>query len=96
MNRNVKKKIQEVVDRNEKGYTLIELIVAIVIMGIISAIAIPNMSKVSDVDIYATTRQIKSDIRLAQQLAMTKFMNTTIAFNDGAGTFYGNVCAHSL
>jgi hypothetical protein len=39
------------------------------------------------VDLYSTARQVKSDIRLAQQLAMSKYMKTTITFGAGADTY---------
>ncbi len=83
----VKKKFQEVVNRNKEGFTTIELIIVIVIVGILSAIAIPKISSISDVDLYATARQVKSDIRFAQQLAMSKFMKTTITFAGGSDTY---------
>jgi prepilin-type N-terminal cleavage/methylation domain-containing protein len=83
----IKKKIQEVVDRNEKGFTTIELIIVIVIAGIMAAVAIPKMGNVSTVDLYTTARQVKSDIRYAQQLAMSKYTNTTITFNGNADTY---------
>ena len=83
----VTKKFQKVVNKNEKGFTIIELIIVIVIAGILSAIAIPKISSISDVDLYATARQVKSDIRFAQQLAMSKFMKTTITFAGGADTY---------
>ncbi len=83
----IKKKFQEVVNRNEKGFTIFEVIIVIVIVGIMAAIAIPKMNNVTTVDLYATARQVKSDIRLAQQLATSKFMNTTITFVAGSNTY---------
>jgi prepilin-type N-terminal cleavage/methylation domain-containing protein len=83
----IKKKIQEVVDRDEKGFTTIELIIVIVIAGIMAAVAIPKMGNVSTVDLYTTARQVKSDIRFAQQLAMSKYTNVTITFTGGTGNY---------
>ncbi len=82
-----KKKFKRVVNSNEKGFSLVELIVVIVIAGIITAVAIPKLNNVSDVDIYATARQVKSDIRFAQQLAMGRFMSTDIVFTPNADTY---------
>ncbi|MHC4269230.1 MAG: prepilin-type N-terminal cleavage/methylation domain-containing protein [Planctomycetota bacterium] len=83
----IKKKSKEVVNRNEKGFTIVELIIVIVIAGIMAAIAIPRMNEVSEVDIYTAARQVKSEIRYAQELAMSKYTTVTITFNGGAGTY---------
>ncbi len=87
INSGVKKKVLEVVNRGEKGFSLIELIMVIVIGGIISAIAIPRIASISDVDLYATARQVKADIHFSQQLAMGKFMKTTITFTNGTDAY---------
>lgn len=81
------KKKLELVGRNEKGFTTIELIIVIVIAGIMAAVALPKMNHISTVDLYTTARQVKSDIRYAQELAMSKYTNTTITFNGGADTY---------
>ena len=52
-----------------------------------AAVAIPKMGNVSAVDLYTTARQVKSDIRYAQQLAMSKYTKTTITFNGSADTY---------
>jgi len=87
MKSSVKKKFREVVDRNEKGFTSIELIIVIVIAGIMAAVAIPKMNHFTEVDLYTTARQVKSDIRYAQQLAMSKYTNVTIAFTGSTGDY---------
>ncbi len=84
---NVTGKLREVVDKNEKGFTTIELILVIVIAGVMAAIAIPRLNYVTPLDIYGTARQVKSDIRYAQELAMSKFVSATIDF-DAEGTNY--------
>ena len=88
MKSGIKKRVQEVVvSKNEKGFTTIELIIVIVIAGIMAAIAIPRMDNINTVDLYTTARQVKSDIRYTQELAMAKYMQTTITFNAGADTY---------
>ncbi len=84
----MKKKIQEAVNRNEKGFTLLELIFIAVIVGILAAVVIPKMNSVSSVDVFASASQVKSDIRFAQQLAMSKFMKTRITFDDGSDYYF--------
>ncbi len=83
MKSEVREKFQEVVNVNRKGYTILELIVVIVIAGIMAAVAIPKIGNVSDVDVYTAARIIKSDIRYAQQRAMSKFKTTSIRFDGG-------------
>ncbi len=83
----MKKKIQEAVNRNEKGFTLLELIFVAVIVGILAAVVIPKMNSVSSVDLFASASQVKSDIHYAQQLAMSKFMKTKITFDKGSNAY---------
>ncbi len=90
MKSEVKEKFQEVVNVNKKGYTILELIIVIVIAGVMAAVAIPKIGNVSDVDVYTAARIIKSDIRYAQQRAMSKFKTTTITFDANQDTYHIN------
>ncbi len=88
MKRCVEEKFQEVVNVNKKGYTTLELVFVIVIAGIMAAVAIPRLGSVSNVDVYTAARMVKSDIRYTQQRAMSKFKNTTIAFDANKDTYH--------
>ncbi len=72
---------------NVKGFTTIELIIVIVIMGIMMAIALPKLSVVGTIDLYSVTRQVKSDIRYTQELAMSKYAKRTIDFTGSSNTY---------
>jgi type II secretory pathway pseudopilin PulG len=87
MKRTVKRKFWKAVNGNAGGFTTIELIMVIVIMGITSAIALPKLNGFSGIDLYSTARQVKSDIRYTQELAMSKYRTTTITFNSGSDTY---------
>lgn len=56
---------------NNKGFTLIELILTISLMSILSYAAIPKSAPLASFNLDASARQIKSDIRYAQNLATT-------------------------
>lgn len=57
----------------EKGLTLIELICAIAILGILLVVAVPSITDSIDKWILeSTARQIVEDIRWTQHLAITK------------------------
>ncbi len=58
----------------------------VVIMGIIAAIAVPRLG-IKTVDLYTVARQVKADIRFAQESAMSKYRKTTIAFSSDSNIY---------
>ncbi len=88
MKSGVKEKFQEVVNINKKGFTILELVFVIVIAGVMAAVALPRLGNVSNVDVYTSARQIKSDIRYTQQMAMSKFKKTTITFDANSDAYH--------
>ena len=67
--------------KNQHGFTLIELIIIIVLLAIMAAVAIPRMGDVTSMKAAATAEKLKSDIRYAQELAMTQNRSYRVYFN---------------
>jgi MSHA pilin protein MshC len=83
---NVEKNLRKIVNGHNEGFSLIELIMVIVIAGIMAAIAIPKLAS-NNIDLYSVTRQVKSDIRYTQELAMSKYAIRTIKFTGDDYTY---------
>ena len=63
------------------GFTLIELLVVIAILGILSAIALPTVSKMRGGDtLLATTRQLQDDVQRARQYAISQRTTVYMVF----------------
>jgi type II secretory pathway pseudopilin PulG len=68
--------------KNRTGYSLIELVIIVVLLGIIAAIAVPrlNFSAVSGQKTEALARKIVTDLRRARRLAITDAAVNTSGF----------------
>ncbi len=66
--------------RNEDGFTLIELIMVIVIIGILAFVAIQKYPA-SGISLETAADMIRSDIRSVQALAMSQHASQTLTFS---------------
>lgn len=57
---------------NEKGYTLIELILVLAILGIILLISMPTISNINDAYLNNFSRQLLYDIRYVKSMNMAE------------------------
>ncbi len=59
--------------RNHRGYTLIEAVFAIVLTGLLAAIALPQIvGAIQNLKLNSAARKILSDIRYARELALSR------------------------
>jgi prepilin-type N-terminal cleavage/methylation domain-containing protein len=66
---------------NRKGFTLIELVIVIVLIGIIAAFVAPKLGDVTSTKAGSFADKLRSDIRYAQNLAMSQNLRYRVYFN---------------
>ena len=71
--------------RRQAGFTLVELILVIVVMGLLAAVALPRMTNRQSQDEMTTRDELKATLRLARQVASAQnqtvcFMRTAVQF----------------
>ena len=67
------------------GFTLIELVMVLVLIGILAVFVAPKLGDVTSSNAGAFTDKLRADIRYAQNLAMTRNLRSRAYFN-GTGT----------
>ena len=65
----------------QKGFTLIEIVAILVIIGIIATIAVVKMSGTAEVDLASQVEAVKGHLRYAQMRAMNTDSNWGIHFS---------------
>ena len=67
---------------NLSAFTLIEVMIVLMIIGIISAIAVPLYTSAASVELRTAADMIASDLEYAKNLAMSTGKTYSVAFDD--------------
>ena len=73
--------------RTAKGYTLIEVLITVTIMGIAAAIVVPNMLQGGTLGVQAGARMIIADLLFAQNEAMAQQSTRRVVFDTDNNTY---------
>lgn len=71
----------------DKGFTLIELVVVLVILALISIITFSSITPLDSIRLNLAGQQIQSDIRYAQSLAVSIQRPVRISFSSGSDNY---------
>lgn len=66
---------------DQKGFTLIELVMVIVLIGILAVFVAPRLPSVTTTNAGAFVDKLRADIRYAQNLAMTRNQRYRVYFS---------------
>ena len=77
---------------NARGFTLIETIMVIVIIGILAAVAVPRFNAFYALKLDGAMKKVRSDIRYVQQLGISRHTDTRIEFNAAANSYQACFC----
>ena len=71
----------------QAGFTLIEILVVVVILGIAGAIVIPQITSRDDLKTSAAARSLMADLIYAQNLSITRQKNYCVIFDTANGSY---------
>lgn len=74
--------------RSRAGYTLLELMVVLVLMGIAAALVVPNVQGSESIRLQTAVRAIASDIMYAQSDALAYQARRAVVFDAAANTYW--------
>jgi MSHA pilin protein MshC len=67
---------------NQRGFTLIELVMVLVLIGIIALFAAPRLGNIPTTKAFSLADKLRADIRYAQNLAMTRNQRYRVYVNN--------------
>ena len=70
-----------------KGFTIIELIIVMVIIGILAIMTVPRMINVGSISASESGQMVAADIRKTQELAMADTVSHQIQFTNGSSSY---------
>ena len=84
-----------------RGFTLPELVVTMVVVGIMAAVVIPRFVDRATFDVFGFTEQTRESLRFAQKSAIAKRRSVCVSIGSGAIALtvpasFGGSCAQGL
>jgi prepilin-type N-terminal cleavage/methylation domain-containing protein len=64
-----------------KGFTLIEMVMVLVLVGTMAALAIPRFASFYSIKLDGSIKKVAADIRYCQQMAVSRHDNSRIVFS---------------
>ena len=77
---------------NQSGFTMVELIMVMVLLGIVSAMAVMKSIAPGQLTMASQAQKMASDLRHAQTLAYTRGQRTLVTINAGTNGSYDVTC----
>ncbi|MBI3529785.1 MAG: prepilin-type N-terminal cleavage/methylation domain-containing protein [Betaproteobacteria bacterium] len=73
--------------RAQRGFTLVELVVVIILVGVLAVIAIPRFRGVASFNTKGFADSVMTSLRYAQKQAIAKRRNVCVAFTSTTASF---------
>ena len=70
-----------------EGFTLVELVVVITLLGILSWLAYPSLAAIGEIRLDTAARRVVSDLRYAQNRAICSHTVHGVRFDVGEGRY---------
>jgi prepilin-type N-terminal cleavage/methylation domain-containing protein len=85
----------------ERGFTMIEILIVMVIIAIVSLTAVPMMSSASSIQIRSASSMIAADLEYAKSMAISRGQSYSVVFDQNAESYRiddqdGNVIQHPV
>jgi type II secretion system protein H len=86
---------------SRSGFTLIEILILAVLLGIVALTAVPMLSSAGTIQLRAAANMIAADLEYAKSMAISKGQNYSVVFDQNSESYQikdqgGNVIPHPV